>query len=112
MKQKTYIVGVLILGIAIVLAAFILSDNFKNLENKTTNKQAIPVLMTISQLSEYLQISEEAIEKIIKEDDLERAKLSSYDTYQFIPYLKIDNQKRFMKSEIDEWLKYKNDQHE
>jgi predicted DNA-binding transcriptional regulator AlpA len=112
LKQKTYIVGVLILGIAIVLAAFILSDNFKNLENKTTNKQAIPVLMTISQLSEYLQISEEAIGKIIKEDDLERAKLSSYDTYQFIPYLKIDNQKRFMKSEIDEWLKYKNDQHE
>ena len=66
-------------------------------------------VMTITQLAGYLQISEEAIERIILEDDSERAALSSYDTYEYIPYLIINDQKRFIKSEIDEWLKYEND---
>ncbi|MFS0661392.1 helix-turn-helix domain-containing protein [Niallia alba] len=100
------------MGISIVLAAFILSDSFLNSANNGINKQSIPDLMTINQLSEYLQISEDSIENIITEDDFERAKLSSYDTYKFIPYLKINNKERFIKSEINEWLKYKNDQHE
>ncbi len=112
MKQIIHIIGALILGISIVLAAFILSGSFLNSANKDISKQSIPDVMTINQLSEYLQVSEDSIENIIREDDFERAKLSSYDTYKFIPYLKIDNQERFMKSEIDEWLKYKNDQHE
>lgn len=63
--------------------------------------------MTKSQLSEYLQISEESIENIINKDNFEKAKLSSYETYRFIPYLKIDEQVRFLKTEIDKWLQYK-----
>lgn len=112
MKQSTFLIGIFILGLSIVISAFILSNTSSKSDSLKNNSQVInstPDLMTITQLAEYLQTSEQALENIILKDDSERADLGTYDTYQFIPYLKIDNQKRFIKVEIDEWLKYEND---
>jgi hypothetical protein len=112
MKQSTYLICTFILGISIIMSAFIFSNTFSNFTNQVNNAQttmnSFPDLMTTMQLSEYLQISEESIEKIIKEDNLEKQKLGSYDTYRFIPYLIINKQERFLKEEIDKWLEYKN----
>ncbi|MCA1041226.1 Clp protease ClpB [Bacillus infantis] len=111
MKPLTCIIGVSILSLSIVISAFIIGNSIKSADK---NGQTQPLtysandVMTINQLSGYLQISEDLIEKIIREDMSAKANLSTYDTYQFIPYLEIDEQKRFIKSEIDEWLKYKN----
>lgn len=107
MKQLTYLIGALILGLSIVISALILNNSSLNSANQVNSSQ----LMTKTQLAEYLQMSEESIKNIIKEDDLKKDKLNSYEKYRFIPYLKLDNQERFIKSEIDKWLKYKNDQH-
>ncbi|KAA0542760.1 helix-turn-helix domain-containing protein [Bacillus sp. BGMRC 2118] len=112
MKQSNYLIGAFILGISIIISSFVLSNNFSNSEtvvNTPESTSLVPDLMTKAQLSTYLQISEQSVENIIKNDDMEKANLSSYETYQFIPYLKIDNQERFLKEEIDKWLKYKND---
>lgn len=115
LKQSTYIIGAFILGISVVISSFIFYSTFSNSLSKVSDPQTVtnsmPDLMTKIQLSEYLQISEQSLEGIIKKDEFDKAKLSSYDTYQFIPYLKIDNQERFLKAEIDVWLKYKNDHH-
>lgn len=109
----TYIISAFILGLSIVLSAFILSNSISDLGNKNSNPEPItittPDIMTITQLSSYLEITVQSIEIIINDDDLMKAKLSSYDTYQFIPYLKIDNQERFLKTEIDKWLQYKSE---
>ena len=40
------------------------------------------------------------------EDDIEKASFESYDTYQYIPYLTISGEERFLKKEIDKWLEY------
>ena len=112
MKQSTYLIGFFILGLSIVISAFILSNTSTesaSIENNSHIINSTSDLMTITQLAEYLQINELALENIVLEDDSERAELSSYDTYRYIPYLLIDNQKRFIKAEIDEWLKYMND---
>ena len=105
--------GVVLLGLSIVIAAFILSNATSNTTNTDKDSESvissIPDLMTITQLAEYLQISEQSIEIIISNDDSLREGLSIYDTHQFIPYLLLDNQKRFIKTEIDAWLKYRND---
>ncbi|MBM7667045.1 hypothetical protein JOC25_003572 [Solibacillus kalamii] len=112
MKQSTYLMGAVLLGLSVVISAFILS-NSTNIPNSDIDSQnvssSIPDLMTITQLADYLQISEQSIEIIISNDASLREGLSSYDTYQFIPYVLLDNQKRFMKTEIDAWLKYRND---
>ena len=113
MRQSTYLIGVVLLGLSIIIAAFIVSNKDSNTTNIDEGSESaissIPDLMTITQLAEYLQISEQSIEIIIWHDDWQREGLSSYDTYQFIPYLLLDNQKRFIKTEIDAWLKYRND---
>ena len=113
MKQSTYFISALILGASIIISTFIIIDAFSESASEESNLQVItnsvPDLMTKMQLSEYLQISEQSIESIIGKDDFEKRQLGSYETYRFIPYLKIDDQERFLKTEINEWLKYQND---
>lgn len=113
MKQLTHLISALILGLSIIISAFIFSNTYSNSASEINNSQTItnsmPNLMTKIQLFNYLQISEQKVENIIRVDGLEKAKLGGYDTYQFIPYLKIGDQERFIKTEIDKWLKYKND---
>jgi predicted DNA-binding transcriptional regulator AlpA len=108
-----------ILGVSIVISAFIIKDTFSNKTSSGVSKQtvtlnSIPELMTKKQLSQYLQLSEKSIDSIISSDnfkkkEMETSGVSSYDFYQFLPYLKVGNQERFLKTEIDKWLKYKND---
>ncbi|GGB43385.1 Clp protease ClpB [Fictibacillus barbaricus] len=108
----------LIIGISIVSAAFILKgpitaslNKIKADEEPIIQLHTVPhtELMSIKQLSDYLQISEKSIESIMGQDDFNKSKMSDYDTYQFIPYLILDDQYKFLKSEIDKWLKYKNE---
>ncbi|RSK25977.1 Clp protease ClpB [Bacillus sp. HMF5848] len=112
MKQVTYLISAIILGLSLVISAYIFSTAFSKTSNGVNNIQTttncIPELMTKTQLSEYLQISEESISNIIVIDDAEKANRSSFETYRYIPYLKIDGQVRFLKPEIDKWLYYKN----
>jgi len=113
LKQATYLISAFILGLSLVISAYIFGITFSktssDVNNVQTTSDSIPELMTKTQLTEYLQISEESIENIIVKDDAEKANRGSYDTYQYIPYLKIDEQVRFLKPEIDKWLQYKND---
>ena len=54
--------------------------------------------------------NEETIDSIINEDSKQKIAIGdSYETYMFLPYLKIANQERFLKSEIDKWLNYQKD---
>ena len=110
MKQYTNILAALILGISIIVSSFIIRDTFSDKGSGEIHSQptshTISDVMTLAQLSEYLQISEKSIQHIINEDSLTKASLSSYDTYRFIPSFRLDNQTLFLKSEIDEWLKY------
>lgn len=66
------------------LTAFIFSNTFSNSASEGNNSQtttnSIPVLMTKTKLSEYLQISEQSMKIVIKNDDVEKATLSSRDT--------------------------------
>jgi hypothetical protein len=35
-----------------------------------------------------------------------RTQLTSYDTYRFIPYIKVKDEKFFSKYQVDEWIKH------
>jgi hypothetical protein len=116
MKSLVQSWSAIILGISLIITALILRDGLlSSNETKSNginykNEEVISTLnlMTIKQLSVYLQISEDSIRSIIYKDDKDKANMSSYETYAFIPYLKLDNEYRFLKTEIDKWLKYIN----
>lgn len=118
MKYIVFPISALILGISVIISASLLNrtdllnTNVASFQN--ASKKIVSVsngtIMTKKQLSDYLQVSENSIEDIINSDVLQKEKMGgSYDTYMFLPYLIIDNQKRFLKAEIDKWLKYQND---
>ncbi|MCZ8535310.1 Clp protease ClpB [Psychrobacillus psychrodurans] len=102
MKQSTYLIGIFIFGISIVISSFILFSAFSNSASKVNDSQivtiSLPNLMTKTQLSEYLQLSEQSIDDIIKKDEFEKANLNSYDTYKYIPYLELDKSEKVFKS--------------
>jgi predicted DNA-binding transcriptional regulator AlpA len=117
MKHFVFPITALILGVSIIIAAFVQKDTISDQQHSGTENfdlrtNANPNLMTKKQLSEYLQISENSVDRIIENDNLKRAQIGEgvNDTYMFLPYLKIDKQERFLKSEINKWLQYKNDQ--
>ncbi|MFB5196966.1 Clp protease ClpB [Neobacillus sp. KR4-4] len=118
MKFIAYPISALIIGISIIISASILKGTFFTDQNDSSNKNSsmpvysmnTPNIMTKKQLSEYLQVNEETIDVIMKEDYKQKLLMGgTYETYMFLPYLKIDNQERYLKSEIDKWLKYQND---
>jgi predicted DNA-binding transcriptional regulator AlpA len=117
MKFIIYPISALIIGISLIIGASILKGTILTNHNGNVTKNSsiqLPSvystnIMTKKQLSEYLQVSEETIDSIMKEDNKQKAAIgNSYDTYMFLPYLKIGNQERFLKTEIDKWLQYQN----
>jgi predicted DNA-binding transcriptional regulator AlpA len=118
MKFIVYPISALIIGISIIIAASILKGTFFTNQNDTTSKDSSTAVSTLNspnimmkeQLADYLQVNEETIDRIMKEDNQQKVAIGdSYETYMFLPYIKIGNQERFLKSEIDKWLKYQND---
>lgn len=68
-------------------------------------------VMTEKQLARYLKISHDQLLNLIEKSDEEKLLLTSanshvYDTYKFLPYMNIEGEKRFMKSQIDKWMEY------
>jgi hypothetical protein len=118
MKFIVYPISALIIGISLIIGASILKGAILTSHNGTVTKNSsmqnpstyITNIMTKKQLSDYLLVSEETIDSIMKEDNKQKALIGdSYDTYMFLPNLKIGNQERFLKTEIDKWLQYQNE---
>jgi hypothetical protein len=63
-------------------------------------------LMTLAETADYLSMSEEQFKRIIIQQDAMRTQLTSYDTYRFIPYIKVKDEKFFSKYQVDEWIKH------
>ncbi|WP_218350985.1 helix-turn-helix domain-containing protein [Bacillus sp. sid0103] len=107
------IIGIsIIIGASILKGTFFTNQNGSPIKNSSTSISTVNStnIMTKEQLAEYLQVNEETIDSIMKEDIKQKVAIGDfYETYMFLPYIKIGNQERFIKSEIDKWLRYQND---
>jgi hypothetical protein len=65
-------------------------------------------LMTEEETAIYLSLSQDNFDRLIAYEDSQRTNVSDYgyDTYSFIPYVKIDNVKYFNKEQVDKWVEY------
>lgn len=70
--------------------------------NSITNKG----LMTEEETAIYLSLSQDNFDRLIAYEDSQRTNVTAYDTYSFIPYVKIDNVKYFNKEQVDKWVEY------
>ncbi len=109
-NKKILPISIIALSISIVFGAIWIGQSIeKIIDIKTSgyNVSAEKALLTDAESAEYLNISLDEFNNILLKNSREKANLTSYDTYKFIPYIEInDNKKMFSKKELDEWIKY------
>lgn len=102
--------AILLLAVSIFASAILISKT--GIDQRTsTEKPAIAssneAIMTMEELADYLSVSEETIEGIMQEDMMERTSGEVRDLEKHLPFVQLEDQTIFIKSEIDDWLKYK-----
>lgn len=100
-------ISIIILGGCIVLSAWIITDGIVNehLEQPLISTQT-KALMTSDEAAQYMGISLNDFDLLIKSQIEQKAGVQSYDTYRFIPLIHIGNQIYFNETEINKWIEY------
>lgn len=121
-ENKILTICVLTLSIAIIFGSVWIGNSIKSINKDTANEQTAnnqtnlsqslysqphsKALMTEKEAAEYLNLSQDKFKELLYSEETRRKKLTSYDTFSFIPYLEIDGVKYFNKGHIDEWVEY------
>ncbi|MCC5910105.1 MAG: hypothetical protein JJT76_06675 [Clostridiaceae bacterium] len=102
--------SIIILAISIIFSSIWIGQSLQKLSNaQATNTQPSieKALLTDEEAAEYLGISINQFKDILIKDKNDKAKLTSYPTYRFIPYIELANgNKLFSKEELDKWIKH------
>ncbi|WP_040949292.1 helix-turn-helix domain-containing protein [Gorillibacterium massiliense] len=121
-RKYTGLIGSVIIGICFVTGSFIIGSGMKERVEKTVTVMGIPAasqnqqssgvasdensLLSKSEAAQYLRITEDELIDMIVKQMIERNSLTSYDTYRFIPYIKINGEYKFSKDQLNKWINY------
>jgi hypothetical protein len=99
--------AILLLSMSIVFFGCQFSKKPEHPENmqKVSGTEMEKGLMTLEETAKYLSMTENQFKRVIIQQDAIRTQLTSYDTYSFIPYIKVKDEKFFSKYHVDEWIK-------
>lgn len=107
--KKHFIIEILILSISILLCGVIIGYSIKTSKqsnNKCLNNVGYSdrEVLSLKQVSEYLNMSEEDVKGII---NTEKNKLESTHSFsgRMFPYVIVNNKYYFYKDAVNEWLK-------
>lgn len=114
MSKHILPIAITFLSIAIFFLGFQIWNYTSNnkAENQSYNQNEFSSsnevgLLTIEQAANYLNLTKEDLEILIKNQDTERSQAGeAFLTYQFIPYIKINEERYFSKADLNEWIKF------
>lgn len=108
MSKNFLSISIVLLSIAIFFLAFQLGNSVSSEENEPVQivGSTAKGLLTLEEAASYLNLNKEKLTAIIRQQDSSREILSSFDTYEYIPYIQIGEDKYFNKEQIDEWIRY------
>lgn len=115
-NKKLLPISVIILAMSIVFGAIWIGYSLeRNVGLQASNSTPASTLtdsktLTISQVAEYLNMTEEEVHAIIQTEKKKLDETHGFDGKRF-PYFIINNKQYFYKDEIDEWLKEVSSQH-
>lgn len=107
MENKNLIsVSIIILAVSIIIGSIWIGNS---LEKAVGSQEPISTsidskVLTLSQVAEYLNMTEEEVNGIIKTETKKLEETHSFSGKMF-PYFTINNKQFFYQDEIDEWLK-------
>ena len=99
-NNKSLIISIAILTLSILISSIWLGYSIQKPKTIITN--ASNNAMTLSQLSDYLGMSEDEIKGIIK---TEEKTLKSTGQAQIFPHFIVNEKMYFNKQQVDQWLK-------
>lgn len=111
-ENKLLSICVLILSFSVVFGGLWIGNSIRNANKDTNVTQSLYSLtsnrglMTGKETAEYLDLSQDGFNSLISYQELQRSKLTMFDTYMFIPYIEIDGVKYFSKEQVDKWIEY------
>ncbi len=107
-NKKMLSVSILILATSIIFGSIWIGqslEKFVGLQTTTSISTATNnMALTLSQVAEYMNITEEDFRSIIQIEKMELEKTGGF-TGKMVPYFTINNKQYFYKNEVDEWLK-------
>jgi hypothetical protein len=105
-SKKLLSISIIILAMSVIFGCIWIGNSLEksislqtSISNSTNN-----VTLTLPQVSEYLDMTEEEVQSIIQTEKKQLDEIGSFDGKMF-PYFTVNNKQYFYKSEIDEWLK-------
>lgn len=105
-NKKLLPVSIIILAVSVMFGFIWIGNSLKkstNLQNSISISEDNKVL-NLSQVTEYLGMTEEEVRGIIQTEKTILEKTGSFSGKMF-PYFIVNNKQYFYKNEIDEWLK-------
>ncbi|MBA2944228.1 helix-turn-helix domain-containing protein [Paenibacillus sp. CGMCC 1.16610] len=111
MKKENILlpISIIIFGLCLILSAWLISNGLKSqehVEKSLKTSTQTKALMTSGEAAQYMGISLKDFDFLIKSQTELKSGISTYNTYMFIPYIDIGNQKYFNEVEIDKWIEY------
>lgn len=108
-ENKLLPISIFILALSIFFGSFWIGYSMKSL-NKPTNsissETSGKALMTEKETAEYLNMTQKQFTDLLSYEQIIREKITSFDTYKFVPYIEIDGLKYFNKDELSKWIQY------
>lgn len=110
-NNKSLSISIIILTIGIILSSIWLGYSIqKSINIQTQNSTEDSSIFNISQVANYLRITEEEVQGIIDIEKNELEKTGSFSGDMF-PYFTVNEKRYFYKGELDEWLKEISNEH-
>lgn len=106
-NNKLLPLSIIILAISIVFGSIWIGNAIgKASEVEGYNQIIFKALLNKEEAAQYLNISVEQLNSILRKDEQERRNLGSYPTYRFIPYMEIDGKQMFNIEGLNQWIEW------
>lgn len=104
-NSKLFPMSMFFLGMCILCGSLYIGIQLESLRQEIRTPQG--GLMTMEETASYLSITMDELDDILRDDRIEKGKISMYDTYRFLPYMEINDELRFSKEQLDLYIAYR-----
>lgn len=110
-NNKSLLISIVTLTLCIMLSSIWLGYSIQKSTNIQKQDSVINSnVFTISQVAEYIRMTEEEVQGIIDTEEIELDTTGSFSGIMF-PYFIVNEKQYFYKEKIDEWLKEVSNEH-
>ncbi len=110
-NNKSLLISIVTLTLCIMLSSIWLGYSIQKSANKQKQDSVINSnVFTLSQVAEYLRMTEEEVQGIIDTEEISLDTTGSFSGIMF-PYFIVNEKQYFYKEKIDEWLKEVSNEH-